>query len=191
MDLSTLVLNEEYRSDKCNLVNEFYVPCLSNSVIYKRSVGYFTSQSLAMVAKGLIQLINNGGRLQLIASPKLEEKDIEAIELGYEARKDIITKVLLRQLDNIEENIIKQRLGFLAKLIAEDRLDFKIAVPKDRIQKGIYHEKLGVFEDDLGNIVAFSGSANETEGGLLEILNKLMCSVLGRKQMPKEQIVKN
>ncbi|UTG82724.1 DEAD/DEAH box helicase family protein [Bacillus paranthracis] len=167
MDLSTLVLNEEYRSDKCNLVNEFYVPCLSNSVIYKRSVGYFTSQSLAMVAKGLIQLINNGGRLQLIASPKLEEKDIEAIELGYEARKDIITKVLLRQLDNIEENIIKQRLGFLAKLIAEDRLDFKIAVPKDRIQKGIYHEKLGVFEDDLGNIVAFSGSANETEGGLV------------------------
>ncbi|WP_461673172.1 DEAD/DEAH box helicase family protein [Priestia megaterium] len=166
MNLSILPIKQEYRSDTDNLVNSFYNPCLSNSVVYKRSVGYFTSKSLAVISKGVIELVNNGGKMQLIASPQLEEEDVQAIETGYKARDEIITRALLRQLDNVEEMIIKQRLGFLAMLIAEGRLDFKIAVLKDLTQKGIYHEKIGVFEDCSGNTVTFSGSANETEGGL-------------------------
>lgn len=32
----------------------------------------------------------------------------------------------------------------------------------------IFHEKTGIFSDDHGNHVAFTGSANETAGGLVE-----------------------
>ena len=37
----------------------------------------------------------------------------------------------------------------------------------------IYHEKIGVFLDDLGNAVAFGGSQNETVGGLLSNFESL------------------
>lgn len=168
MDLSSLNLLEEYRSDKCNLVDDFYVPGLSNSVLYQRSVGYFTSQSLALVAKGLSSLINNGGTMQLIASPFLSPSDIEAIEKGYEARQNVVTRAILREIETVEQDIINKRLGFLAKLIADNKLEIKIALVKDLKHKGLYHEKLGLFTDDIGNTVAFSGSANETEGGLYD-----------------------
>ena len=39
-------------------------------------------------------------------------------------------------------------------------MDIKLAVRTDR--KGLYHEKIGIFSDTLGNRVSFKGSANET-----------------------------
>src|SRR5213078_3240836 len=63
------------------------------------------------------------------------------------------------------------RLSYLAWLIAETRLDVKIAIPIDSDgtpKAGIYHEKLGLFDDTEGNSVAFTGSPNETVGGLVE-----------------------
>ncbi|MBU7315379.1 DEAD/DEAH box helicase family protein [Paenibacillus oleatilyticus] len=166
MNLSDLKIIDEYRSDTDNIIDDFYVPCLSNSIIYKRSVGYFTSGSLSLVARGVLQLLKNGGRMQLIASPYLSEEDVEAINRGYRNREDIIKDSLLRQLDGIDETIVKERLSFLARLISENRLDIKIAVLRGKLDRGIYHEKLGIFQDGLGNSVVFSGSANETEGGL-------------------------
>lgn len=166
MDLSKLSLGFEYRSDTCNIVDDFYIPCLSNSKIYKRSVGYFTSNSLAILARGIVELIKNNGRMQIIASPHLTEEDVEAIQMGYKQREEIVKEAVIRQFENVEDEIIKKRLSYLAMLISQERLDIKIAVLKNNIQRGIYHEKIGVFQDELGNVVAFSGSANETEGGL-------------------------
>ena len=39
----------------------------------------------------------------------------------------------------------------------------KLAVRADG--RGIYHEKIGVFLDAIGNTVTFKGSTNETWGG--------------------------
>jgi len=33
---------------------------------------------------------------------------------------------------------------------------------------GIYREKLGIFSDDHGNAVVFTGSPNDTSGGLVD-----------------------
>ncbi len=55
-------------------------------------------------------------------------------------------------------------------MIAEGRLQIKLAIRVDRKGfpvGGIYHEKLGIFSDIEGNSVAFSGSSNETVGGLV------------------------
>jgi DNA phosphorothioation system restriction enzyme len=129
-------------------------------------VGYFTSSSLALLARGVVALVKNGGKMQIVASPYLTKEDIEAIELGYKHRDEVVHEAVLRQFDNIEDEIIKKRLSFLAMLISQERLDIKIAVLRSNIHRGIYHEKIGIFEDDSGNLVAFSGSANETESGL-------------------------
>nr|WP_258040615.1 DNA phosphorothioation system restriction enzyme [Pseudanabaena sp. BC1403] len=166
--LNDLNLQSDYRSDRCDLVQDFYIPCLKNSMLYSRAVGFFSSTSMASVAKGLISLIQSGGRMRLIASPCLSVEDAEAIALGLKQREDVITQSLLREIDQEFEEVIQDRLACLAWLLSHNLLEIKLAVRKDIRNRGIYHEKLGIFEDDAGNIVAFTGSANESASALLD-----------------------
>lgn len=180
MSLKSLQLDYEYRSDSTSIVDNFYIPCLSESVEYWRAVGFFTSQGLALAAKGLAAFIAGGGHMHLVASPWLEPEDIEALKEGYEARHDILERAILRQfgqelLDEVPA-VIRHRLGCLAWLIAEERLDMKVACPSQNLLgsgTGIYHEKIGIFFDAEGNVVAFTGSPNETAGGLVSNFESL------------------
>jgi len=174
MSLRDLQLLYEYRSDSTNIVDSFYVPCLSESKEYWRAVGFFTSKGLALGAKGLATFINREGHMCLVASPWLEPEDIEAFTKGYEAKEDILERALLRQLGeellNDASLLTRHRLECLAWLIADQRLEIKLALPSLSLLgngHGIYHEKIGVFIDAEGNSVAFTGSPNETVGGLV------------------------
>ncbi|MDQ4145001.1 MAG: DNA phosphorothioation system restriction enzyme [Actinomycetota bacterium] len=166
--LSDLDLNTSYRSDRTNLLTDFYIPCLASSTDYSRAVGYFTSDVLSAAARGLPEFIRRNGKMRLVASPVLSEADVVAISEGYERRESILQEALLRQLDpSGMPDPVQQRLGFLAWLIAEGRLDIKIALVADNRGFGIYHEKIGIFRDQKGNLVVFTGSANESIGGLV------------------------
>ncbi|MBR7553622.1 DEAD/DEAH box helicase family protein [Allobacillus sp. GCM10007491] len=170
MAFTDLDLSFHYRTggSSGDIINDFYVPVLSEAKIYKRAVGYFTSNSLAIAAKGLSSFIKNGGKMQLIASPHLNKEDIEAINQGYKARDEVLNERLIKELEfDAEDKIIQERLNYLAWLVYNNQLDIKIAVLKDQTSLGIYHEKLGILEDVVGNKIAFSGSSNETEGGLV------------------------
>ena len=170
MSLQKLNLQCEYRSDQTNTVTDFYLPCLNVSREYWRAVGYFTSQGLALAAKGLSSFIQNEGKMRLVASPMLTEEDISAIQEGYNAREDVVEKAIIRELDGDFTEVVNHRLKCLAWLIAENRLDIKIASPYEvsfNNLGAIYHEKIGIFIDSNGNTVAFTGSQNETVGGLL------------------------
>lgn len=78
MSLRDLQLLDEYRSDAVNIVDGFYVPCLSESKEYWRAVGFFTSKGLALGARGLATFVNREGHMRLVASPWLEPEDIKA-----------------------------------------------------------------------------------------------------------------
>ena len=171
-DLSKLNLDISYRSDTGNVVADFYIPCLSQSTQYRRAAGYFTSQGLTLAAKGIARLIKAGGSLQLVVSPYLTESDISAIEEGYQTREQVLQSALSRGVADTESELTRSRLSALAWLISVGSLDIKLAFridPKtNRPRQGIYHEKIGIFSDLAGNHVAFTGSQNETEGGLLQ-----------------------
>lgn len=169
MGLSDLNLQGEYRSDRCDLVQDFYIPCLENSILYSRAVGFFSSTSMATMAKGLMSLLSSGGKMRLIASPCLSESDAEAIALGLKQREDVITQSILRELNQEFEEVLQDRLACLAWLVGKNILEIKLAVCKDiRNHRGIYHEKLGIFSDEVGNLVAFTGSANESSSALID-----------------------
>lgn len=160
----SLQLQKEYRSPQHDVANEFFAPVLACSKIYKRSVGFFSSTSLEIITKGISSLVKNGGKIQIVASPKLSEEDIEAIRIGYDKKSEIIEKRLLGELESTDDNYFtNQRLNLLANLIAKDILSIKIAFKDNGSLVGIYHEKLGVFEDFEGNIIAFDGSMNESK----------------------------
>ncbi len=166
--LSNLPLRTTYRSDSESIIDDFYVPCLSVSSEYRRAVGFFTSGSLSVAARGLAAFIHGDGRMYLVASPLLTYEDAEAIRRGYAARDDIIIKSLLRQFEFVSSSVEEDRLGCLAWLISENRLDVKLAIPiPPNDATGIYHEKVGIFTDQGGNSVVFIGSPNETTGGLV------------------------
>jgi superfamily II DNA or RNA helicase len=166
MSLRSLPLDLDYRTSQGRLVDAFYIPCLKESSAYWRAVGYFTSGSLAIAAAGLPAFIANEGTMRLVASPVLSEEDAKAIGNGYEARDDVVARALLRSFKAaIAEELENERLGFLAWLIADNRLDVRVAIRTNEL--GIYHEKIGIFFDEVGDKVAFTGSANETVGGFV------------------------
>jgi superfamily II DNA or RNA helicase len=160
---------DHYRSDTDDIVTDFFEPCLSVASRYDRAVGYFTSTSLALVANGVSRLAETAGRIRLVASPHLTEEDIEQIELGYEYRK-VIERALLREIGpQVEQSsTLHHRLGLLGKLIGQDVLDIRIAVVRRGDRLALYHEKIGIFTDRVGNQIAFSGSSNETASAFID-----------------------
>ena len=164
MKLSDIEFKLQYRSDRDDLINDFYIPCMKASVKYDRAVGYFSSHALAQASIGIEEFIKNGGKIRIIASPNLQDDDIKAIEGGIQAREDVITAALIREIKPTQDTIETHVLSFLSWLIYNGQLEIKIAVLK-QLKRGLYHEKIGVFTDFDGKKLAFTGSANETEGG--------------------------
>ena len=167
MGLNELIIQDEYRSSDCSIVEDFYIPCLAKSIVYKRAVGFFSSTSIAVAAKGLTALIRAEGKMQLIASPQLSDEDIEAITTGMKQREEIIAEITTRELEREFNKVVKYRLACLAWLLSRQLLDIRLAIPQNIRSTGIYHEKLGIFEDAENNIIAFTGSANESSTALI------------------------
>lgn len=169
--LSKLQLKISYRTGRDDLVNDFYVPCLNSSILYQRAVGYFTSSSLAVAASGIANLIQAGGKIQLIASPELTTEDIEAIEKGQSTKEEVINLATKRSFAEIKDMLAKERLEALAWMVSTGSLEVKLALrvsKSGKLMRGIYHEKIGVFSDNCGNQVAFIGSGNETGSALMD-----------------------
>lgn len=161
MSLKDLEIKNEYRSKIIDMVSNFFVPILGESCSYKRSVGFFSSSSLIEISKGICSLAKRGGTIQLVTSPCLSDEDVDAIRTGYKNRDEVIKDALIRELKEPNNKFESDRLALLAHLIAIGTLDIKVAIVENGI--GIYHEKLGLMEDQYGNIVAFSGSMNESK----------------------------
>lgn len=164
-------LNISYRTGKDDMLSDFYRPCLVQSVLYRRAVGYFTSSGLAYAAKGLANLVARGGKMRLIASPYLSDDDIDALERAKEEPDEVLAQIVAGSLMDVEDLLVRDRLNALSWLAASGALEVKLALRVNQIGRysnSLYHEKIGIFSDEAGNHVAFTGSANETAGGLIE-----------------------
>ena len=129
---------------------------------YQRAVGFFSSSALLEISKGIAGLIENGGTIELIASPKLSEEDVEAIEKGMVLREEMIAHRINEAMEEPADELEEKRLNLLTNLIAQKKLEIKIAILNKDNKIGIYHEKMGLLTDLEGNTVAFSGSMNES-----------------------------
>ena len=152
-----------YRSgDSSALPRKFYNEVLPCTKLYKRAVGFFSSSSFLEISYGILGLVQNGGKMRLITSPRLNADDVEAIKKGYESRNGIYIKAFKREM-TVPKTINEQnRLNILANLIEQGILEIKIAVTENP-EVSMYHEKIGIFKDDDGNKIAISGSMNESE----------------------------
>ena len=146
---------------------EFYNQVLPCTKLYRRAVGFFSSTSFLEISHGILSLVKNDGKMQLITSPRLNEDDVAAIKKGYESRENIYLRAFAREM-TLPKTINEQnRLNILANLIEMGILEIKIAVTKNP-EFSMYHEKIGLFVDDEENKVAISGSMNESETAISE-----------------------
>lgn len=163
MSLKNLDIKLSYIScGEENIAKSFLVPALKHTKCYRRSVGFFSSGVFGPIIDGIVSLSRNGGKIELIASPQLSDEDVNAINLGYQKREEIIESAFSRDFMKELDALDDAKLQLLVALIANGTLDIKIAVTESN---GIYHDKLGILEDFDGNIVVFYGSANESLSG--------------------------
>ena len=172
MPLTDLEILDAYdtgdRSER--VIQDFYIPVLQEAKLYRRLTGYFSSQVLALAARGVAGLIKNGGKMQLIASPVVSEKDYKVLSsFKDEDLQDFVNKqfeIAMGNLDDLAATIAYDHIRALGWMLRENFLEIRILVPRDLSSgSGIFHSKVGVIEDNEGNIISFSGSVNETAMG--------------------------
>lgn len=162
--LVALPLAPQYRTGHADPVQEFYKPCLLNAVAYDRAVGFFRSSIYLIVGPATVEFARRGGKIRLICSPALDAQDAKSIEESYDAREDGSESRLEEQIEQLfasEETAYRTRI--LATLVEAGSMDIRLAIRPRAF--GLYHEKIGIFHDALGQQVSFIGSANETWNG--------------------------
>lgn len=160
MTFKSISIKPFYNSKIDDILNNFYIPILSNATIYKRVSAYFDSQILSHYAKGIEQIVIKKGHIQFIFSCQITKEDFLLIKQGYENRKEYLSNLLLTK---IEMNNPTFEIKNLAYLIKYGFIDIKIAFTKS---SGVFHDKFGIVEADNEKIY-FRGSNNETVASIL------------------------
>ena len=160
--LSDLHLKRSYDPsyDGSDVLNDFYLPCLSVSKKYDRCSAYFSSAVLKSFSKGLVNFYKNDGHARFIFSCQIAPEEMEIICDGYKSKMDSMADDLDESLDNDYE------IANLGYLIAHNLAEVKIAFMMKN-KSALMHIKSGLFEDEEGNHVYFDGSGNETEAGIM------------------------
>lgn len=152
-----LNLKATYSSYEDDMGVEFYIPTLETCKKYDRATAYFSAKALASYAKGLELFAQRGNYCRMIISSELSKDDFEQIKEGYKLRdsvnKEMISK--LREDLSLEE---EKNISNFAYLISLGIIDVKIAFT----HTGIFHDKFGIMEDEIGDVICFRGSNNET-----------------------------
>ena len=150
-----------------DLIQDFFIPALKRAVRYDRGVGYFSSAWLRIAAEGMVEFANHGGKARWVTSPILEEKDWEALVTGDQARRDIVLYSLLKQsIEDLPNSLETNTLSALAWMVADGVVDFKLALPRNKLDMGNFHDKFGIFEDSENNKISFNGSYNDSIQGI-------------------------
>lgn len=166
MSLKSLKLIPILNTSDSDIIADFFVPMLANSIRYDRGVGFFSGNWLRITATGMVAFAANGGRARWVTSPILSEQDWQALQTGEAARHDLILRQTLeRNIADLAQTLQQDTLSALAWLVADEILDFKLALPRNKLEGGEFHDKFGIFTDIHGDRVSFNGSYNESIQG--------------------------
>lgn len=164
--MSTPHIGTFFNTSDNNIETELYIPCLEWATKFDRGVGYFTSGWLSHTAKGMASFAERNGRARWITSPIIEQHDYAAIAAAStkEAIAQYFRNIVLNHIDTLASEIETNTLNALAWMIFDGIIELRFAVPTNELD-GDFHDKFGVFSDDSGNQLSFSGSMNDSKKG--------------------------
>lgn len=154
-----------YSTDEDNVLSDFYIPVLSESVSYDRAVGYFSSQGLLKYLQGVDGLIRNNGRMRLLIGDTLSDDEYFAVK-NSEDYRDVFRRLDESWSEVFNEDVSdlgRYRLQIFSWLFNRGFLEIRYAFRR----RGLFHKKIGIARDSDGAVIAFSGSMNETNHALI------------------------
>ena len=152
--MKDLSLKEEYRSDRDNLIEEFFLPCLDNCIEYDRAVEYVALKSLTAYYFGLKSFVNNNVQIRIVTGHRLRTSDLNALSKLYSKKNG---KNFFKM-----NNKPEKQFQMLYQMIQYNKLKIKIAMPISEEVYGTFDEKIGIFRDENDDVIAFTGTSNET-----------------------------
>ena len=162
MALRDLSLKQEYRSDRDDVVSEFFIPCLTNSIQYDRTIEFISVKSLSTLTFGLENIHNHHAKIRLVSGHRFGTSDLNIIVKLFDQnnRNRFNGRI---NLDNKIGNLIRDsKIAQLQKIIKDFKLEIKVAIPNSEYVDGVFEERMGIFRDVNDDIVAFSGTSNVT-----------------------------
>ena len=136
-----------------DVVSEFFIPCLTNSIQYDRAVESISIKSLSTLTFGLGNMQDHHAKIRLVSGHRFGTTDLNVLKKLFDQR---VTH-------RFNGNLIRDhKITELQKIINDFKLEIKIAIPNSEYVDGIFEERMGIFRDTNDDIVAFSGTSNAT-----------------------------
>ncbi len=86
LSLRQIDFRAEYNTEDHDIVRDLYRPCFRGSVRYDRAVGYFRANIYRELGEDLLNFAIAGGKIRIVCSPNMPERDEEAAREGYALR---------------------------------------------------------------------------------------------------------
>ena len=153
MSLKEINLKEEYRSDRDDIVAEFFFPCLSNCIEYDRCVDFLSIQTLATIAMAFDNFAEGHAKLRMVTGHRFKTTDLNLFAKLFSEK---YTKSFEGKL--IKDNKIQK----LQNIVNNGQIELKIAIPNSEQVADSFSERIGIFKDNHNQSVAFTGTSKES-----------------------------
>ena len=153
MSLREIELKEEYRSDRNDIVSEFFFPCLSKCIEYDRCVDFLSIQTLATIAMAFDNFATGKAKLRMITGHRFRTVDL-----------NLFTKLFSEKFTkSFEGKLIKDtKIQKLQDIVNNGQMELKIAIPNSEQVADSFSERIGIFRDEHDQVVTFTGTSKES-----------------------------
>ncbi|SVD55564.1 uncharacterized protein METZ01_LOCUS408418, partial [marine metagenome] len=140
----------------------FFIPCLTNSIQYDRTIEFISVKSLSTLTFGLENIHDHHAKIRLVSGHRFNTSDLNAIVKLFDQHNTSRLNGRL-YLDKKISNLIQDsKIRQLKKIIEDFKLEVKVAIPNSEYVDGVFEERMGIFRDTNDDLVAFSGTSNVT-----------------------------
>ncbi|MCI4432869.1 MAG: DNA repair helicase [Nitrosopumilus sp.] len=151
MGLREIKFEEEYRSDRNDVVAEFFFPCLSNCIEYDRCADFLSIRSLASISMGFDNFTTGKAKLRMITGNRFKISDLSILTKLFSEKHTKRFDVKL-----IRDSKIKKLQDF----INNGQIELKIAITNSDEITNLFSERIGIFKDENDDAVAFTGTSS-------------------------------
>ena len=139
LTLRDLPLKQEYRSDKDDVVSEFFIPCLTNSIQYDRTIEFISVKILSTLTFGLEDIQDHHAKIRLVSGHRFSTSDLNSIVRLFDHHTSRLNGRIY--LDNKINSLIQDRkIRQLKKIIEDFKLEIKVAIPNSEYVDGVFEE---------------------------------------------------
>lgn len=153
MSLREIELKEEYRSDRDDIVTEFFFPCLENCIEYDRCVDFLSVQTLATISMAFENFSGGKAKLRMVTGHRFKTSDL-----------NLFTKLFSEKYSKpFDGKLIKDsKIQKLQSIVDNGQIELKIAIPNSEQVANSFSERIGIFRDEHDQAVAFTGTSRES-----------------------------